>query len=296
MLEDRSPDVHDFRTFEFSGWQKVADRYHLAWGELTRRAGQCLLDAIGVTRGHTLLDVATGPGYVAASAADRGAAVIGIDFSPHMIEKAGELFPRVDFRPGDAEHLPFPDATFDRVSMNFGMLHLGDPQRATNEAYRVLTPGGRFGFTVWTSPDEAAGFALLSAAVMEFGQPVPMPEGPDFYHFSRPDQCRASLQAAGFTATRAELLDLRWRLASIDELFPAYLHGTVRSGALLRGQRESDRAKIEERVRRTALQFREANGEIVIPMPAIVAWGEKDGRNPVNGYRAPSASAPPDGR
>ena len=72
----------------------------------TRLAGP-LLDAAEVGRGTHVLDVASGPGYVAAAAAERGASVIGVDIAERMISLARRLHPQLDFRLGNAEALPF---------------------------------------------------------------------------------------------------------------------------------------------------------------------------------------------
>src|SRR5262249_56363460 len=108
-----------------------------------------------------VLDVATGPGYVAAAAVRRGASVVAVDFSEAMLAEARRHHPAIDFRSGDAEALPFPDASFDAVVMSFGLLHLARPDQALAEAHRVLRPRGRLAFTVWDRPEQAAPFGLV---------------------------------------------------------------------------------------------------------------------------------------
>jgi len=142
-------DPKAWRDFEHAGWQVAASRYHEWLGDVTMQALGPLLDAVGVVHGTRLLDVATGPGYAAAAAAQRGARAVGVDFAAAMVAEATRRFPEVEFRAGDAEALPFPDASFDAVVINFGLLHFAHPERALAEAYRVLLPGGRIGFTVW---------------------------------------------------------------------------------------------------------------------------------------------------
>ena len=102
----------------------------------------------------SILDIGCGPGYVSAAAAERGANPIGLDFSREMIAIAKKMFPNIEFREGDAQNLPFADASFDRVVANFALLHLAEPERACAEAQRVLKAGGKFGFTIWAPATE----------------------------------------------------------------------------------------------------------------------------------------------
>ncbi|TMA61093.1 MAG: class I SAM-dependent methyltransferase [Deltaproteobacteria bacterium] len=116
-----------FWSFEHAGWESIPDQYHQAFGNLTTQAVGPLLDAARVKRGVKFLDIASGPGYVAAAAAKRGATVLGIDFSSAMLTQAQLLHPGIDFRQGDAEQLPLGNGLFDAAAMNFSILHLGHP-------------------------------------------------------------------------------------------------------------------------------------------------------------------------
>src|SRR5262249_53735440 len=160
------------------GWQVAAEHYSRTFGTLTVQATEPILDAVRTAPGTRLLDVASGPGYVAAAAARRGATVIGVDFSAAMVAEARERYPQLTFEDGDAEALSFPAGRFDAVVMSFGLLHLARPDAAIREAHRVLAPGGRYAFTVWASPDKAVGFGTVLRAMQAHGTTdVGLPDG-----------------------------------------------------------------------------------------------------------------------
>jgi SAM-dependent methyltransferase len=264
-----------FRAFEHDGWERATAAYDDAFGPLTHAAAGPLLDAAGVRRGTLVLDVASGPGQVAAAAAQRGARPAGIDFSAAMVEQARRRYPALEFREGDAEALDLPDASCDAVVMNFGLLHLGRPELAVAEAYRVLRPRGRFAFTVWCRPEEAVGFGILLRAVEAHGTlDVQLPPAPPFFRFSDPGEAGRILAEAGFTGLLTGTVPLVWRLPTPASLFQIMLTATVRTAGLLRAQPPGAHAAIRVAVAEEAGRY--LRRDIVeLPMPALLASGAK---------------------
>jgi ubiquinone/menaquinone biosynthesis C-methylase UbiE len=264
-----------FREFEHAGWETIPKEYHHAFGNLTTQTIGPLLDAVRVMSGTKFLDIATGPGYVAAAAAKRGATVLGTDFSVAMIAQARELHPGIDFREGDAEQLPLGNALFDAAVMNFGILHISRPNLALVEAWRVLRAGGHFAFTVWSEPEYTVGFGIVLRAVEAYGElSVELPNGPPFFHFSNPAESVKALLAAGFESPSVVKVPQVWRLPSADALFHVMEKSTVRTAGLLRAQKPAVLEKIREAMRVETEQYRKGN-VIELPMPALIASAAK---------------------
>ncbi len=275
MDSSQPRDPGAFRSFEHAGWQQVSQRYHESFAELTSQAVEPLLDAVGAGKGTRILDVATGPGYVAAAAWKRGGDVIGIDFSSKMVNGASRRYPKVRFQEGDAQALSFPEDSFDAVVMNFGVLHLGDPDRAFVEAQRVLCREGQFAFTVWCKPEESLGFKIVLDAIEAHGNMnVPLPPGPSFFRFSEEDECKQALLQAGFVAPEVRRVPQTWRLPSPDALFGAMRGATVRTAGLLRAQSNGALEAIAKAIRELSAAYETVNG-IELPMPAVLASARK---------------------
>jgi SAM-dependent methyltransferase len=117
--------------------------------------GELLCESIPLRAGQKVLDVATGSGNTAMSAARRACDVIGVDFVPALLDRArervhAERLRNITFEAGDTQALPFPDATFDVVLSTFGHIFAPDPDQAAREMARVAKPGGIVAFIAWT--------------------------------------------------------------------------------------------------------------------------------------------------
>jgi len=112
------------------------------------------LGARAVVRpGDSVLDAACGTGDFAVADLRAGAArVVGVDFSPRMLERARRKAPQVECVEGDLLALPFPDATFDAATVGFGARNVADLELALRELRRVLRSGGRVAILEITQP------------------------------------------------------------------------------------------------------------------------------------------------
>lgn len=108
----------------------------------------------GVAPGEAVLDVGTGTGVVAITAARAGARVSALDLTPELLAHARAnaaiaQHEEIAWTEGDAEALPYPDASFDVVLSQFGHMFAPRPEVAVAEMRRVLKPGGRVAFATW---------------------------------------------------------------------------------------------------------------------------------------------------
>jgi len=134
--------------------KRVADEFSRqaqnfdAWAvKVDENVGERFGAALGEAAGGRLLDVACGPGVVTAALAPNAASVTAFDATEAMLDRARDRCAKaglsnVEFRSGDAESLPFGDAAFDGVVTRAAIHHFAHPQRALDEMFRVLRPGG----------------------------------------------------------------------------------------------------------------------------------------------------------
>jgi len=140
-----------------------------------------VLDRLDPQPGETWLDLACGTGAVSERAAQRGAAVTGIDLAPALIETAQERAQEhgldIDYRVGDCERLELESASFDIVSSTCGVMFAPDHEATAGELARVVKPRARIALANWT-PE--GGLAKMFAMMKPFAPPPPAAAGSPF--------------------------------------------------------------------------------------------------------------------
>ena len=208
-----------------SMFARIAGRYdlanHLNSGGVDYWWRQRLVRAVHDAQPSAVLDLATGSGDVAFALADGlppGVQVAGMDFCQPMLDEAVKKraangrWADIEFLPGDGMALPLPDASFDAITVSFGLRNMADRPKALSEMRRVLRPGGRL-FVLefsqpyfWFRPFYYAylKFVLpLVAGVVTGDRSAYEYLGGSIEQFPARAAMRVEIQRAGFNAVRA---------------------------------------------------------------------------------------------
>jgi demethylmenaquinone methyltransferase / 2-methoxy-6-polyprenyl-1,4-benzoquinol methylase len=192
----------------------VAERYDLSNDVLslgqTRRWRRAVADAVGARPGERVLDLAAGTGSSSLPFAAAGAQVVATDFSLGMLRVGKRAHPTLDLLAGDALRLPFADATFDAVTISFGLRNVSDVDAALAEMARVARPGGRLVVCEFSHPTFAPFRTVYTEYLMKALPSVArrVSSNPDAYVYlaesirAWPDQPALAqrVAAAGWTA------------------------------------------------------------------------------------------------
>jgi SAM-dependent methyltransferase len=199
-----------------------------------------VLERLDPHHGMRLLDAGCGSGLFAAMAAERGAAVTGVDAARGLVAYAQHARPGARFVVGDLEHLPFADGGFDRVAALNSVLYAAAPRRALAELARVTAPGGQAVITVGAGPEQGACAALIAPL-------APLAELPDRSTLELTDVTAASaaLLDAGFDSVAASDVAFYIDFSSVDDAVGAQLP----AGPVAAAARHSGPAAVEAALR-----------------------------------------------
>jgi len=183
------------------GWEK----WDAIIMDQLRPVSAAMIDRLGIREDQQHLDIAAGtgePGLTIARLAPKGRVVL-TDLSAEMLDVAARRaralgVTNIETEVCSAEDLPFPDASFDSVSVRFGYMFLPDMAGATAEFARVLRPGGRLCSSVWVRPEANPWTAIaLQAVASETVVAPPDPDGPNMFRCAAPGFVGALYEEAG---------------------------------------------------------------------------------------------------
>lgn len=262
----------DFRAGELEGWDARANTYETATARATVQSIPDLLAAARVASGKRLLDVCCGPGFAAGAAAALGVEAHGVDFAPGMVRVAQARFPCVTFVEGDAENLPFDNASFDAVVCNFGVNHVTDPVRAAREAFRVLTPDGYYAYSAWLPPEQNPAFKLIFGSVGTYADMSAAPPAPDQFALACTEGARFLTDIGFMEISHRTVQGILCAPAS--GLFDYLMRWSVRMPLIVQNQSEAVREKIRTAIETEARAFI-VGDEIRIPLLSTVVSSRK---------------------
>jgi ubiquinone/menaquinone biosynthesis C-methylase UbiE len=200
-----------------------------------------LLDAVRVTAGQRILDVACGTGIVARGAADRvGAtgAVVGVDLSAAMLAVARRIRPDLQWRQGDAAALPFGDAEFDAAVSQMALMFFPDPVAALGELRRVVRSAGLVGVLVPGALDANPPYQIFVDVVTKHAGASARSLVTTYFALGDRDHLVGLFTAAGLRVRAATGPVGESRFGSVDEFVTIELDSTPLGERLDGGARE----------------------------------------------------------
>jgi ubiquinone/menaquinone biosynthesis C-methylase UbiE len=257
MAEDRNDPIRQLVHAMWAGvapqWGEHADQVDSRGPALTER----LLDAAAVSTGDRVLELACGPGGAGLAAAERvgmEGEVLLSDVAEEMATIAGNRaaargLSNVQTVALDLEAIDQPDQAFDAVLCREGLMFAVEPNRAVDEVFRVLRPGGRTALSVWAAPADNPWLGeMLDAATAVLGMPLPPPGVPGPFSLADAD-LGALLAAVGFVDVAIEDVPVPHRTDSFDEYWNLTSDLAGPLAAVLAGLDEETTSAIQERVR-----------------------------------------------
>jgi SAM-dependent methyltransferase len=278
-------DPEQFKQAQRQAWDRSASGLKI-WWPILEEGGQILSDRLvdlaGLRSGSKVLDVATGIGEPAVTAARHvqpNGKVLATDISPEMLaigrERAKKLGLQhvIEFRESDAESLKLPDKTFDALLCRLGLMFLPNLHNALRIFHNALVPGGKLAAAVWSALDKVPAINLAFLTVFKkLNLPPPSPDMPPF-HLTDPLVLQNALIKAGFQDVKTENMTVTLRLDSLDSFVNYHKAVSAPIHVLLAGQTIEKQNEIWQAVKEAAKPYANSKGEVVLDNEAICCIG-----------------------
>jgi ubiquinone/menaquinone biosynthesis C-methylase UbiE len=235
---------------------EVAEAYEERMGRWSRQLAPLFVEFVGVRDGENVLDVGCGTGSLSATLArvTRASKIVGIDPSKGFIEYARTQVadPRLTFELGDAQNLPYRDASFDRCMALLAVDHIPDAPKATTEMRRVTKAAGVVATTMWDRSPANELYGCFWDAVEAIDTIAKRPFGRQGSYGSAEALSRL-WNGAGLTDIEATDLLMRCQFSSFDELWQRCLNAEGPAGVCMEGLSADRRQALRTTMRQNVL-------------------------------------------
>ncbi len=245
-----------------------------------------MLELLDPVSGDFVLDLAAGPGdtgFLAAPWLGAEGRLLSTDVAPEMVavatRRASDLgLTNVELRVMDMTALDLADGSVDGILCRWGLMLVDDMVSAAREIVRVLRPGGRAAFAVWTPADRNPWISAAGREAVELGfAPPPEPDQPGPFRLADPARLVALLEGAGLAIVVVEEVDLTWRAPSLAAWWDVVLDTSRALGQLAERLSAEELATLQAGAERRLAAYVDGDGALAVPSVARVALVTRPG-------------------
>jgi ubiquinone/menaquinone biosynthesis C-methylase UbiE len=283
----KSFDPEQFKAQQRQMWDNAAKGWEAWWPTIERGAqkvSDTLVDMAEIKQGDRVLDLATGIGEPAVTAAKRvrpNGKVVATDISPQMIAiaesraKSLGLDGVMEFRVTDAEKLDFPNSSFDSVLSRWGLMFLPDLPMALGTIRKLIKPRGSFAAAVWSIPAKVPMLDLAFSTVRkEINAPAPPAGTPGPFALANPEALKQSFVQAGFQDVRVQTVNITIGFDSAQSYTKFQQQITAPIQAMLASHTEEKKKQVWEAVTDAVGNHADSHGRVNLDNEVICIVGK----------------------
>lgn len=283
-------DSKQYKEAQRQGYDSVAAAWQKWWktiGRGTEKVSKRMVELAEIKPGSKVLDIATGigePALTAANQVGKSGHILATDISPQMLSFAKQraislgLQDVIEFKEGDAETIDLPPSTFDAAVCRWGLMFMPDPKAALSNIYQSLVNGGHFAAAVWASPDKVPFiFVPMNTVLKETNSPPPPSGTPGPFSLSDQNSLKNFFVSSGFIDPAIERMNVVFEFDSSDEFttFTREHAGPVLQ-KMLAGETNERRGEIFKAISKAAEKYTDrTTGNVRFENEAILIVGRK---------------------
>jgi SAM-dependent methyltransferase len=286
-MSPQSFDAAAYKAGQRRDWTRAAEGWRTWWKTLETvlgPVGDRLIQLAAVRPGNRVLDVATGigePALTAARVVGPSGSVVGTDISPGMLvlarERATDLgLGNVEFHEMDAEALELPESSFDAALCRFGLMFLPDVDRALEGIHRLLVAGGRFATSVWGPPERVPNSRETFRAIARVLElPLPAPGTPGPFSLADAEGLANRLRSAGFSDVQTETVVTHGDFDSLEQYVRYLQEISAPINNLLADESPERRAEVWRAVTQANREFVGPDGTLHLSGESVLVVGRR---------------------